>query len=337
MSLFLDRKYVPLLAPQFERFKQKNDFVWRMRCPICGDSQKNKVKTRGYIYRRKDALYFHCHNCKSSEPFWKLLKMFNATLYREYTMEKFAAQGNKAIAVDEYKTKPFANVVEKKTINLPTIESLHNEHYAKKFLVDRKIPTNFFTELFFAQSFKAFVDEIIPGNDKKLLENESRIVIPFYDAENNLIGFQGRALQKSDLKYITIKLDEDNKKIFGLNRLDVSKRIYVVEGPFDSLFLNNAIATMDSGLYVAPRLVGQNNDYTFIYDNEPRNAQVVKNIKRTIELGYNIFIWPQDMKCKDINEAILEGYDPSFLQSIIDMNTHSDLKAWIHFNIWKKV
>ena len=95
MSLFLDRKYVPLLAPQFERFKQKNDFVWNFKCPICGDSQKNKVKTRGYIYRRKDALYFHCHNCKSSEPFWKLLKMFNATLYREYTMEKFAAQGNK--------------------------------------------------------------------------------------------------------------------------------------------------------------------------------------------------------------------------------------------------
>jgi hypothetical protein len=343
MSLFLDRKYVSFLGSRLERFKQKNEYLYNFRCPICKDSQTDLKKARGYIFRKKDGMFFHCHNCHASLSFYNFLKQLDDTLAKDYAFEKFTASNfdtspkRQSFAdSDEARVElPFVDIPLR--INLPRIEDLNAEHIAKKYLMDRKIPKTFFSEIYFASCFKSFLDEILPGNDKDLPKNEQRIVLPFFDKENNLLGFQGRALQKSKIKYITIKLREENKKIFGWNRLNTSKRIYVVEGPFDSLFLENAIATMDSNLYVAPRIIGSNLDYVFVFDNEPRNKEIVRDMKRTIDLGYDICIWPKDIKEKDINEMVLAGYTGAMLQSIIDANTFSDIKALINFNLWKKV
>lgn len=335
MSLYIDRKYVSLLSPKLERFTQKSDYLWNFRCPVCGDSQKNKSKMRGYIYRRKNDLFFSCHNCGASHTFGTLLKLTDRSLYSAYQLECYSDGNTTKTKKPDFSFAKTQPVFEKKaTINLPSIESLPNTHAARGYVKDRKIPEKYFSELYYAENFHDFVMEMLPSYEKNLYD-EPRLVIPFYDEENNLLGFQGRDLLKSKIKYITIKLSNDNKKVYGLNHVDKSKRIYVVEGPIDSMFLDNSLATMDASLYSIILSVG-NHDYVFVYDNEPRNKDVVDRMKKTIDMGKNICVWPSHIKHKDINEMVLRGYSPAMIQSIIDSNTFNGLKAKLEFERWSK-
>jgi hypothetical protein len=249
-------------------------------------------------------------------------------------MERFKNESSGNVAKPDFaiaKAKP----VFKKRIGLPTIASLPSGHYAKEYLKDRKIPSEKLNNIYYAENFKAFVMEMLPDYEKTLYD-EPRIVFPFYDEEKNLLGVQGRALNNSKIKYITIKLDHDNRKVFGLDRVDFSKRIYVVEGPIDSLFLQNSLATMDASLYNISLLLG-NHDYVFIHDNEPRNPEIVRQMAKTISQNKNIFIWPQGIVAKDINDYILSGGTSSEIQSLIDTNTFNDLRAKLEFERWKKI
>ena len=332
MSLYIDKKYVSLLSPKLRNFKQRGEFLWNFSCNICGDSHKDKTKARGYIYKRKDSFFFMCHNCGASTSFVNFMKQEDPHLYKEYLLEKFERSNtSNDINIADYVTKPTFNIP--KTINLPPVQVLSDDHPAKLYLKHRQVPLD---GLYYASNFKEFIQELIPDNTKTLYK-EDRIVIPFYDKDGILLGVQGRAIGPSKIKYITMKTNEDNPKIFGWNKIDVSKRIYVVEGPIDSLFLRNSIATMDAALYKAASIVGLDNKYTFVYDNEPRNKQIVSNMRKTIERGHDICIWPDTIKEKDINEMILSGLSPAVLQHIIDINTHNGFQATINLNQWSRI
>jgi hypothetical protein len=264
------------------------------------------------------------------------VKAVDKSLYREYQLEVYKEQNHSNTPkpdFSEFKCQPVFN---NKKINLPTVDSLHEEHVAKTYLLNRKLSRDMLKTIYYTSDFKGFVHEILPDYDKTLIESEKRIIIPFYDEKNILLGFQGRAIDTSKVKYITIKLNDDARKIFGLNTLDFTKKIYVVEGPIDSLFLHNSIAMMDASLYNVVPLLG-NHDYVFIYDNESRNKDIVSRMKKTIEMGHKICIWPKNVVDKDINEMIINGMSSSEIQSIIDRNTHQDLRAKLEFEIWKKV
>lgn len=263
------------------------------------------------------------------------LKTIDPSLYREYQMERFKNESSGNVAKPDFSLAKSKPVFSKSPINLPTITSLKDEHFAKDYLLKRKIPRDRMNDIYYAENFKAFVLEILPDYEKTLYE-EKRIVFPFFDEKKNLLGFQGRAIGDSKVKYITVKLNDDNKKVFGLDRVDFTKRIYVVEGPIDSLFLQNSLATMDASLYNITLLLG-NHDYVYIHDNEPRNAAIVKHMAKTISHNKNIFIWPQNITAKDINDWILTGATSSEIQSIIDRHTFCDLRAKLEFERWKKV
>jgi hypothetical protein len=338
MSLFIDIKYVSLAAPKLERYSRKSEYLWNFRCPICGDSHKNKFKSRGYIYRRKSDLFYTCHNCGESISFGNFLKIVDPSLFREYQFERYKCENAGNVAKPDFSLvvqKPIFNK-SVNDINLPTIKSLPEEHVAKKFLLDRMIPRDRLDSIYYASDFKSFVLELIPEYSKNLRDNDQRIIIPFYDTNKKLLGFQGRAIGDSKVKYITIKLAEENDKIFGLDRLDKTKRIYVVEGPFDSMFLHNSIAMMDATLYNAIPYLG-NLDYTFVFDNEPRNADVCRHMKKTIDMGKNICIWPSNIDQKDINDMVRSGLTPSAVQNVIDSNTFNEARALLEFTRWKKV
>jgi hypothetical protein len=334
MSLYIDKKFLQLVSTKLEKFKQKSEFLWNCRCKICGDSHKNKIKARGYFYRRKSDLFYTCHNCGTSMSLGNFIKSVDPFLYREYVMERYKNESHGNTPKPDFaiaKTKP----IFKKSINLPTITSLPERHVAKQYMLARKIPRERLSEIYYAENFKEFVEDIFPDYEKTLYE-ESRIIFPFYDEAKNLLGFQGRAVGDSKIKYITIKLDEENKKVFGLDKVDFTKKVYVVEGPIDSMFLQNAIATMDASLYNVSLLLGSH-DYVFIHDNEPRNNAIVKAMAKTISHGKNIFIWPKEVSAKDINDWILTGATASEIQAIIDTNTFNSLRAKLEFEQWKKV
>lgn len=334
MSSYIDRKYVSLLAPKLERFTQKNNYLWNFRCPVCNDSKKNKIKARGYIYLRKSNLFFICHNCHASMSLGNLIKSLDLHLFDQYKMEKFKEESHGNVPKPDFsilKEKPVFNT---NKISLPTIELLNDNHTAKKYIMSRKIPKSFWSTLYYADDFLEFADKTFPGHGKNLPKEDPRIVIPFYDQKNILQGVQGRALGNSNVRYITLKTAEESIKIFGLDKLDFTKTIYVVEGPFDSMFLPNCIATMDANLSSVVDTLGAKHKYVFVFDNEPRNKDIVKQMSRAINKKLNICIWPSYITSKDVNDMVQNGIS---VKDIIDDNTYNELKAKLQLETWRKV
>ena len=334
MSLYIDKKFVSLLSPRLKLFKQKGEFLFSFRCQICGDSKKNPNKARGFIYRRKSNLFFSCHNCGVSLSFGNLLKTLDPFLYKEYVMERFQNESKTNVPKPDFKlvqTKPVFRV----GLDLPTLQSLREGHTARNFISARKVPVDWLSRLYYADDFSMFVKSFLP-DETRTFKAEPRIVIPFYDTDKSLLGMTARSLGPSVAKYITLKTREDARKVFGLDRVDFSRRIYVVEGPIDSMFLPNAIASQDASLHSVIHSVGDY-DYVFVHDNQPRNKDVCKQIKKIIDLGKDVCIWPDTVTEKDINDMVLAGHSPVQVQATIDANTYSGLRADIEFSKWRKV
>jgi hypothetical protein len=278
-----------------------------------------------------------CHNCGASTSFYNFLQQVDPTLLKEYALERYkngddGRSNHKAPDLEEFKTK---SPVFKEKLTLPAISELPDEHYAKQYVINRKIPEERHSELYYAEDYKKFVESTGVEKDG-LIDNDPRLVIPFYDEDKNLVAFQGRALGNSKLRYITVKIDRDNYKVYGMDRIDKEKKILVVEGPIDSMFLENCVATADSNLPAATKIYNKA-DIVLIYDNEPRNKDIVRQIEKAIEEHYNVVIWPEMLDEKDINDMIINGFTSEEIQDIITKHTYQNLRAKMEFINWKKV
>ena len=336
MSVFIDRAFLLRISPKLQRFTQKKDDLYNFRCPLCGDSQKNKTKSRGYVYRKKNDYFYMCHNCGASTSFYNFLDKVDPTLIKEYALERYKNGDNnksdhKTPEFEEFKTeKPTF----KKSLDLPSIDSLPEAHFAKVYVQQRRIPKDFFSQLYYAEDFAAFIQSLGIENTN-LKEKDNRLVIPFYDKEKNLVAVQGRALGESKLRYITVKTDKDNHKLFGTDRINTEDMIYVVEGPIDSMFLENAVATADSNLMAASKHFDKSK-IVLVYDNEPRNKELHNQMDKAIEEHYNVVIWPEMIEEKDVNDMVLNGFSPDEIQDIISKHTFVNLRAKMEFINWKK-
>jgi hypothetical protein len=278
-----------------------------------------------------------CHNCGASTSFYNFLAQVDPNLLKEYALERYKngddnRSNSKKPDLEEFKTK---TPIFKTKLSLPSIAELPDEHYAKEYVLNRKIPEERHSELYYAEDYKKFVESMEIEKDG-LIDNDPRLVIPFYDEEKNLVAFQGRALGNSKLRYITVKIDKDNYKVYGMDRIDKEQKILVVEGPIDSMFLENCVATADSNLPAATKIYSKA-DIVLIYDNEPRNKDIVRQIEKAIEEHYNVVIWPEMMEEKDINDMIMSGFSPEEIQDIITKHTYQNLRAKMEFINWKKV
>lgn len=336
MSVFIDRSFLLQVSPKLQRFTKKKDDLYNFRCPLCGDSQKNKLKSRGYVYRKKNDYFYMCHNCGASTTFYNFLKQVDETLIKEYQLERYknGETGNNNYPKPEFEEAKTSKPVFKKSLDLPSIDSLPEAHFAKVYVKSRKIPEDFLSQLYYAEDFATFIQSL--GIEKELIKEDKRLVIPFYDAEKNLIAIQGRALGESKLRYITLKVDENDKKIYGLDRTNQDELIYVVEGPIDSMFIKNAVATADSNLESITDVFDKSK-VVLIFDNEPRNKQIVDKMEKAIDNHYNVVIWPEMIEEKDINDMILSGFSPDEIQDFISKNTFVNLRAKIEFMNWKKI
>ena len=321
----IDSKYIGLVSSRLSKFKRVKANLYNFRCPICGDSQKHKNKARGYFYQVKVNTNFKCHNCGASLSFNNFLKQIDPTLHRQYTMEKFKegfAGGNNFV-VEEPKFD-FKKPVFKKRIDLPKASEVK---VAREYLEKRKLDA---TKFYFASKFKEWTNTQKQTFDT-IGRDESRIIIPMYDVDKTLIGFQGRSLGPNSVKYITVMLKDDAPKIYGLDQVDSQKPIYVIEGPFDATLVQNSVAMCGSDIDL--RTFGWSN-YIYVYDNEPRNREIVNRISKTIDRGDKVIIWPTSIEHKDINDMVLGGQN---IMNVLELNTYSGLKAKIKFNNWKRI
>jgi transcription elongation factor Elf1 len=321
-----------------DKFKRKKDYLWNFRCPICGDSQSNKNKARGFVFPMKNkggqsSLVYKCHNCGASMTLPHLMEKLDPRLYKEYLFEKFAE--NNTTRID---TKKVRRIVSNKPTFTPKvldtltpISKLNNNHPAKEYLLNRKLPIK---DLYYTDQFKQWTNSVKPETFEDTSLDEPRIIIPLNDKEGNTFGYQGRCLSStSELRYITILLDDTRSKIFGLDRINFNKTIYITEGPFDSLLLDNAVAMAGSDITDCADLYDRR--CVYVYDNEPRNRAITDRMSKLIDTGQYVVIWPPlvSEKYKDINDMHLAGYD---VKQLVKNNTYSGLTATLLLNQWKK-
>ena len=319
----IDSKYIGIISPRLGKFKRVKSNLYNFRCPICGDSKKNKNKTRGYIYSVKTNTNFKCHNCGASMSFSNFLKHVDAPTHKQYSLEKFKEGHTGRNFVVEEPDFKFEAPKFKKSLSIPkAFENPRSDGY----LTARKLDSSKF---YYAKKFKKFVNTIKPTFDDTRYDEE-RIIIPIY-YEKNLIGLQGRSIDPNPVKYITVMFDDNAPKIYGLDDVEKSEAVYVTEGPFDSTFIRNAIAMCGADADVSRWGI---NNPVWIYDNEPRNREIVNRIDRTIDKGDSVVIFPSSIDEKDINDMVIAGHD---VQKIVECNKYSGLEAKLKFNTWKKV
>lgn len=331
---FIDQKYIGLVSSRLEKFKQVKIGLYNFRCIYCGDSQKNKNKTRGYIYGYKNDHNYKCHNCGVSKSFTNFLKDIDSSLYDQYIMERYKnGSTGKGSNTPEPKFTFEKPKFTKKAFDLPSIAELNKEHSARIYLENRKIPQDFLSKLFYCEKFKQWTNE-----QKETFEStkydEPRIIIPLIN-KGEIFGFQGRSLSKKPkVKYITIILDEDQPKIYGLDRIDWKQTVYIVEGPFDSMFIDNSIAMVGADIDKMFFVTNFETNFVMVYDNEKRNKEMTARLEKSIEMKFPVVIWPKDLKEKDINDIVLSGQD---VESMLKLNTYQGLEAKLKFTNWKKV
>ena len=320
----VDSKYIGLVSPRLQKFKRVKSNLYNFRCPICGDSKKNKSKTRGYLYTIKADVNFRCHNCGASMTFSNFLKEIDSVIHKQYIFERFKdGSTGRGTVVEEPKFN-FEPPKFRPKIKLPLA---FTNSRACDYLKKRKLnPADFY----YAEKFKEFCNSCKPTFDD-VKKDHSRIVIPLF-YKNSMIGFQGRSLDSwIQPKYLTVMFNDDAPKIFGLDNIRGDAPVFVTEGPFDSTFIRNSIAMCGSDGDVRKWGVS---DPVWIYDNEPRNKEIVRRVSDTINRGDKIVIWPSNILQKDINDMVLSGHN---VQSVVELNTYSGLEAKLKFTNWKRI
>jgi len=359
----IEEKYINLLSPQLEMFKWKKNNLANVRCPICGDSQKKKRLARGYFYLSKNQRFrYKCHNCGCNLSTNEMLEKISPHLHAEYRLEYLKELGvGKKEKVTKREGQDYSqsrNVTNGQTgipreletltpVNtLPVFSSVYR--YIKE---ERQIPKDKMNRLYYTDNLQAYVKKLYTkyGHNIEDIEEkypkDARIVIPTIDSDNKLIAMSCRAVGDTDkaLRYITVKLDEFAPKVFGMNHVDFNKKVYVVEGQIDSLYLPNALAVGGSSLHIVESLLSPTEhgvDIVYVHDNQPRNREIVREVKRSVESGAKVCIWGPNTQIKygkDIGTMIEYGMTPEQVRWEIDKRTFTDIQARLEYSRWAKI
>jgi hypothetical protein len=350
MSIYIDRKFINQISSQLGRFKWKKENLASCRCPICGDSKKNPNKCRGFFFEKGSDYFYKCHNCGVGHTLYKFLELVSPAVCKEYALERYRSGENghsnykKPKETDMFKFTPTPKFKKKDEVldTIECIKDLPKDHIAVRFVNIRKIPKEHWGLLYYTDDFGSFAKELDPTILS--MGKEERLVIPFFNSHGHVVGCQGRSLIMQDemnaretLKYITVKYDKSIDRLwYGLWRVNPNKRVYVVEGPLDSLFLQNATAMVGAGALKEIPSRFDDTPMTYILDNEPRNRQICSYIEKLIELGREVCIWPDNIVEKDINDMAYQ-MSTRKIQKMIDDNTVSGLEATLKFREWRKV
>lgn len=329
---WVDKKYLRLVSSRFRNSKWKNEELLNHSCPYCGDSEKNPHKARGYHFKMKETFIYKCHNCGESKSFGKFLKEQDASLWKQYAVEKFYKKDPTFTEVKVPKsTVVFKDDPLKKVGCISAVDSQR----ARDYLNIRQIPKDKWDDLYYIEQSQSLTSLDYKYKDR-VFGNDPRLVIPFYSRQGKLIGVSGRALNSNNLRYLTLKFDDQESLIYGLRTVDYNKKVYVTEGPIDSLFLPNAIAVAGSDFSKLKSYV-PTEQAVVVFDNERRNPELVKKMDQIIDDGFTICLWPKTINQKDINDMILNGLSANIVEQTINENKFSGLSAKMALSDWSKV
>ena len=295
------------------------------------------------MFQKGTNLFFNCHNCGVGTNLGNLIKQVDPSLHKEYVLERYKSGesgfSNFKSPSFDIPAPRFDKVAKEKHFeHAEWVSKLPSGHFCIVYCTNRRFLSIMVDTLLFTPNYKKFCDALVPNHGKEITA-DARLVIPFYDKYNTLIGVSGRALENSDykLRYVTLRTNESQDKlIYGMDKVNTNELVKIVEGPIDSMFLTNCVGSGDSALIQTAKLIDAENK-VLIFDNEPRNKEIVKLMEDAIKLGYNVVIWPDTMEQKDINEMVMAGFSPDEIERIISSNTFTGLRAQMKFISWKKI
>ena len=341
--LWLERKYLSRIVSLVEQGKWKNDNTLNHRCPYCGDSQKNQFKARGFHFTIGQNFVYKCHNCGHSTSSVNFLKDHFPVIHKEYLKEWLTESGKKPkkpqkmLSANEFKFTPNKELLNMKKVDLSAVAfKVTDKVDAQEFVKRRRIPKERIDELWFTPQAQS-LGLLSPKYKDRVLGNDPRVVLPFLNENGELVGITGRAINDSPLRYLTMRFLDDVPLIYNIGNVDKTKTVYVTEGPIDSLFLPNSIAVGGSDFKKLDDSLKEN--AVIIYDNEPRNAQIIKQIEEVIDLLYKVCIWNERRvsEYKDINDMVIGGLSQNEIIEIINSNTYSGLSAKAKLQEYKKI
>ena len=351
MSLWLDEKYLRLLSPSLDHFVQKHPHVFNFRCPLCGDSEQNARKARGYCFNKSTTLIYKCHNCGIALPFSALLKRSSRRLFDEYMLEKLK-ETPQSKTDEETFADTFANAVVGATLLVapgpgssvvplsdPSTRTPGPLNSVYEYVRKRQVPECEMGRLWATIHAHTYLLPLV-GDDKaaKVKDGEPYLVLPLTQTMGQFgwYGAQFRLLSRKE--YITYKWSENETlKVFGLDRWVPAELTYMVEGPLDSLFLPNALAACSSDLMGVTHIMEDRqvmdprDPRVFVWDNEPRNKEVTRLMRQAISMRERIVIWPREYP-KDINDMALQGID---VVAAVQKHTYQGLRAELEYQRWK--
>tara|TARA_B110000967_G_C18897525_1_gene571855 strand:- start:1693 stop:2511 length:819 start_codon:yes stop_codon:yes gene_type:complete len=271
-----------------------------------------------------------------------MLRTLDGLLYKEYVLERYADGSNhKKHGTSDAVTEVFKSIekvpeITCKPLWATLMDSLYDlpaDHEAVSYVNNRGLPKSSHKNLYYVDN----VQDIVQLNYKykdRIITEEPRLAIPFVDENGKLTALSLRGMRGEELRYILVKIDEDASTVYGLDNIDKSMPVTVVEGPLDSLFLSNAIACAGTSFNKIEQLGLDKETLTIVFDNQPKNKDVCKLMSKYIKMGYNICIWPDSIEQKDINDMVNSGI--SNVQDIIKKHTYNGLRAEMKFTLWRK-
>lgn len=338
MITIFEKNIAQEISRTFERQKiiSLNPIKINFRCPYCGDSATNSSKTRGWFYEYENHLRYGCFNCNYNLPIGTYLKENYPEYYRSWVRDKRGVTDTEQQKEADLEKKLFS--IDRKKIKeleyCERIDLLSENHPARKYLVNRKIPQENLHLFYFTKEWKKLANWFGETETYNKVDPEPRIVIPFWD-NDGIEVIQGRAVRDIDeIRYITVKRNEESLKIFGRERVKQGD-VFIFEGPIDSTFINNAIAI--AGGQLDPSVVPYKNRRVWVLDNENRSTDTMNRYQKLIDEGERIVIWDKCLwKSKDVNDMIIEeGATPESMLDYLKNNIVSGLRAENRFSRWR--
>lgn len=338
MSSWVDNEFAYRAFAHLPKFTQVNNsssFKLRFRCPVCGDSQTDVNKSRGWYYGDSNGGNIHCYNCNYHAPIGVYLKEFEADLYREYILELRKDKDRSKPTVVEKPPEPERKIIKA----LPAcirLDQLKEDHPIIKYVQARCIPKEAWKRMWFTREWPKLVNHISPGTYKKEMP-EPRLVIPIYNKDGKAEAFQGRALKKdAPQKYITIKAYPEATKIYGVERVKDGD-VWVMEGPIDSMFIPNAIAITGGQLDLD--VVPFKDRRVWVLDSESRHPDTIKRLKKLVDAGERVMFWDNvPWKSKDVNDMVRkDGATPEEILAYMQNNISQGLMAKMRLSKYSKI
>lgn len=342
---WLEEKYIHLVSATLGHFHKQSRTTFSFRCPFCGDSKKRQNRTRGYFFLYQRQYFYKCHNCNVSMSLRGFLKRVDVQLFREFQLDVLRQEHPVIVPTATLSSEVSASSTEndmfgfgrpaKPKLSLPSIASLSDDHQAKVYCRGRALPDAALAHLYFTDAWTTWIAEM--GWSYALPEDHApRLIIPWFSRDGTLLGAQARRIDATGkaARYVTLKHTSDTEKIYGLDRVDYHKLIYVTEGPLDSWFLPNCLAAMGSDLLHVHEKYLQGYHVVYIWDNEPRNLEVSRHMHAAIKKGLPLVVWPAHLAQKDLNEMSQAGYN---VEELVRKHTYTGLRAELEFLRWKKV